>query len=328
MVEYPKNELSRFNGKILSPKIFLIRPQSKYFTSNSLIFDDQIKLVVDTGFQHGTGQLKSVRDYFDIGEADSILFSHYHIDHTVGSYVFPQCEKLIHSSEKDVLVSEETFLKFCYQTDLKSDYDKWKPRFLDFLEFEGLSGWKDLLLDHIQSFDINKPLDLGEIQLEFLHLPGHSPGHCGLYEPESKILFIGDIDLSKFGPWYGWRNANLQSFRQSIAKLKEFIENNSISIIIPSHSSPIENKQECLKRLSDFNNIFDERKRKILEFITKQKAGTTITELTKQSFIYQGSRSQPQFVHEVFERFMIEHHLEELKLEKLVLWDEDKVSLV
>ena len=74
---------------------------------------------------------------------------------------------------------------------------------MTFLEYEGLSGWKDLALDHIQSFDINKPLDLGEIRLEFLHLPGHSPGHCGLYEPESKVLFIGDIDLSKFGPWYG-----------------------------------------------------------------------------------------------------------------------------
>lgn len=327
MGKYAKSDLSRFNGRVLSPKIILITPQSKLFTSNTLIFDDEIKLVVDTGFQHGTGQLRSVRDFFNIGSDDSVFFSHYHIDHTIGSYIFSQSSKLIHGTEKDALVNEETFLKFCYQYNLNpSEYNKWKPRFLSFLEYEELSEWSDLTLNNIQSIDTSNPLDLGKTSLDILHLPGHSPGHCGLYEPDSRILFIGDIDLSKFGPWYGWRNANLQSFRESLVNLKQFIEENEISLIITSHSSPIENKQDCLLRLENYCKIFDERKRRILEFIIKhQPEGTTIGEITKQSLIYQGKKSTPPFVFETFERFMVEHHLEELTMEGHIDYEGDRV---
>lgn len=286
-----------------------------------------MKLVVDTGFQHGSGQLTSVRDFFSIGSDDSILFSHYHLDHIIGSHIFPQSSKLIHQSEKDALESEDTFLKFCYQETLTpSEYNQWKPRFLSFLEYEGLSGWTDLALDDALHVDTNNPLDLGKMSLDVLHLPGHSPGHCGLYEPEDQILFIGDIDLSSFGPWYGWKNANIQSFRQSIVRLRQFIEDNEISWIVPSHSEPINNKQDCLKRLENYDQIFDERKRRILEFITKQRQeGTTIGEITRQSPIYQGKESSPPHVFETFENFMVGHHLEELAIEGYVVLEGDRV---
>ena len=330
MVNYTKNELSRFNGRLLSPKVILIIPQSKLFTSNTLIFDDQTKLVVDTGFQHGSGQLTSIKDFFSIGSEDFIFFSHYHIDHIIGSHIFSSSSKLIHQSEKDAFESLEAFLQFCFQEKLNpSEYDQWKPHFLTFLEYEGLSRWTDLVLDDTQRIDTRRPLDLGEISLDVLPLPGHSPGHCGLYEPHNHILFIGDIDLSNFGPWYGWRNANIDSFQQSIAQLRQFIEDNEISWIIPSHSEPINNKQDCLKRLDLYGIKFDERKKRILEFITQQRSnGTTIGEIAEKSFIYQGKKSTPAFIFETFEYFMVEHHLEELVLEGYVNFEGDKVFFI
>ena len=169
-------------------------------------------------------------------------------------------------------------------------------------------------------------MDIGKKSVDIIHLAGHSPGHCGLYEPDSQVLFIGDIDLSKFGPWYGWRNADIQSFRQSLVKLEDFIENNEISWIIPSHTAPIEDKQECLTRLENYSKVFDERKGRIIEFITqKQKDGTTIEEITIQSFIYQGKKSDPPFIFETFERFMVEHHLKELFFEEGVYYDHDRI---
>lgn len=327
MADYAKHELSQLNGRLLSPKIILIMPRSKLFTSNTLVFDSQKKIVVDTGFQHGSGQLSSVRDFFSIGSDDFILFSHYHIDHIIGSHLFSQSSKLIHQSEKDAFKSEETFLQFCYQDNLSSsEYDLWKPRFLSFLEYEDLSEWTDLALDDTQLIDTGSPLDLGEISLDVLHLPGHSPGHCGLYEPDNQILFIGDIDLSNFGPWYGWRNADILSFRQSIGQLRQFIEENEISWIVPSHSPPLKNKQDCLKRLENYSQIFDERKRRILDFITRQRSnGTTIGEIAGQSFIYQGKISTPPFVFETFEYFMVEHHIKELSMEGQIIQEEKRI---
>ncbi|MFX1285858.1 MAG: MBL fold metallo-hydrolase [Promethearchaeota archaeon] len=327
MVNYSKYELSPFNGRILSPKVILIQPQSKFFTSNTLIFNDQVKLVVDTGFQHGSGQLTRVRDFFCIGSDDSIFFSHYHIDHIIGGHIFTQSSKLIHQSEKDAFESVEAFLQFCFQDKPSpSEHRQWKLHFITFLEYEGLTGWKDLAFNKIEWIDAQDPLDLGETSVDVLHLPGHSPGHCGLYESVNQILFIGDIDLSHFGPWYGWKNANLFSFRQSITHLRQFIKENEISWIVPSHSPPINNKQDCLNRLENFNKIFDERKKRILEFITQQRSnGTTIEAIAQQSFIYQGKISTPPYVFETFERIMVEHHLKELVLEGYVDFEGDKV---
>lgn len=36
-------------------------------------------------------------------------------------------------------------------------------------------------------------IDLGDRRLEVLHLPGHTPGSIGLYEPDSRTLFSGDV---------------------------------------------------------------------------------------------------------------------------------------
>lgn len=35
-------------------------------------------------------------------------------------------------------------------------------------------------------------VDLGDLALEVLHLPGHSPGSIGLYDPRARTLFSGD----------------------------------------------------------------------------------------------------------------------------------------
>lgn len=327
MAIYTKNELVRFNAAILSPGIVLIRPQdSRQFTSNMLFFDDQVKLMVDSGgFQHGSKRTATIRDFFQISPNDIVLFSHYHLDHTMGSHVFSENPKIIHQSEEDALKNIDNYFKFSLGPKAEAeDLDLWKPFFINFLKQEGLADWTDLAFNKIEPIDASSALDLGKKAIEIIHLPGHSPGHCGVYDPGSGVLFIGDIDIGlKFGPWYGWDNADLSLFRETIHKLKEFIESNEISAVIPSHSSPID-KPTSLKRLDDFSKMFDERTRKILEFITQQQSGTTISELVNQSIIHQG---KPIHLWEVFEQIMLEKHLKELEGEKRIYCEGDQINL-
>lgn len=35
--------------------------------------------------------------------------------------------------------------------------------------------------------------------LRVVHLPGHTPGHCGFYSPSKRILFVGDSIIYTFG---------------------------------------------------------------------------------------------------------------------------------
>ncbi len=36
-------------------------------------------------------------------------------------------------------------------------------------------------------------VEFGEVRLEVLHTPGHTPGHVVFYEPESKLVIVGDV---------------------------------------------------------------------------------------------------------------------------------------
>ncbi len=56
--------------------------------------------------------------------------------------------------------------------------------------------------------------------VEVIPTPGHTPGHVAFYFREPKILFMGDYDLSAFGPWYGDLYSNIDQTIESINLLK------------------------------------------------------------------------------------------------------------
>ena len=54
-----------------------------------------------------------------------------------------------------------------------------------------------------------------------IHLPGHTRGHCALLAEPDGVLFLGDIDLSGFGPYYGDAWSCLEDFERSLARVRE-----------------------------------------------------------------------------------------------------------
>jgi hypothetical protein len=57
--------------------------------------------------------------------------------------------------------------------------------------------------------------------------------HYCFYEPSAKVLFSSDYDLSAFGPWYGHRESNIDSFKDSVELLKKL----DIAVSAPSHGA-------------------------------------------------------------------------------------------
>lgn len=60
------------------------------------------------------------------------------------------------------------------------------------------------------------------ITMNILHIPGHMAGHLAVYLPKSKLMFMGDIDLTSFGPWYGCMDSDLLAFEHSIQILQKY----------------------------------------------------------------------------------------------------------
>lgn len=61
--------------------------------------------------------------------------------------------------------------------------------------------------------------DLGGSRVRAIHMPGHTSGHCVLLVEPEGVAFIGDIELSGFGPYYGDATSNLDEFRRTLERL-------------------------------------------------------------------------------------------------------------
>ena len=73
-------------------------------------------------------------------------------------------------------------------------------------------------------------IDLGNRQIEVLHTPGHSPGHCCFYEADRGYLYSGDLVycgcLDAFYP-----TTDPELFKRSIQKIQQLF----VKRILPAH---------------------------------------------------------------------------------------------
>jgi len=174
---------------------------------------------------------------------------------------------------------------------VESDWLKW---FHEYFVFQPSSPTR--------TFKPNEIFNFGETQWRAVHTPGHTPGHCCFYEPNRKIMFSTDIDLTSFGPWYGNPNANLGDFIKSIKALNEF----EMGVICTSHSFPIRNNIN--KTIKDYLNIIYMRDDRILSLLKKEMS---LNELEAKNIIYK-KEQKTHLNFAWFEQNMIKKHLDRL----------------
>jgi glyoxylase-like metal-dependent hydrolase (beta-lactamase superfamily II) len=84
-------------------------------------------------------------------------------------------------------------------------------------------------------FNDGDTLDLGSMQVQAIHAPGHLDDHYCFLETASGTLLSIDIDFTGFGPWYGNPEGDIERFRDSVLKLRRVPFNR----ICSSHKAPI-----------------------------------------------------------------------------------------
>ncbi len=254
---------------------------------NGLFIDDDIKILVDTG--SGREPLEKLLE--QVGHVDVVINSHYHLDHIAHNSLFKESEFWAHEYDAPALRSKE-----------------------DFCRFVGIDDkfWTELLKafpvpDDLYSTEVDKVLtdgqwiNTGRMQWQVVHLPGHTPGHIGLYQPERGILFTGDIDLSSFGPWYGNKSSDIQQFLQSIERVKQFQPNT----VVTSHGKVVTEKIEFA--LDRYAGVVFEREQKITNALKERPM--SLAELVPKCIIHPHQSKQ---AHEFFEGMMLEKHLGQL----------------
>ncbi|MCF2138223.1 MAG: MBL fold metallo-hydrolase [Candidatus Thorarchaeota archaeon] len=158
----------------------------------------------------------------------------------------------------------------------------------------------------------------GDLTLVCRYTPGHLPDHMCVEIPELKAVYASDIDCTEFGPFYGHPNSSIDEFRQSISMLREtdydyYISGHLTSVLVPNYK----------EALGAYDKQFDIREDLVLAAIAE--GATTVPEITITPIIYP-SLTNPVFLQ--FERWMVEHHVENLIRKGLVTNDHGRLRMV
>lgn len=225
---------------------------------------------------------------------DRILNSHCHEDHTAGNSLFSDAACHLHERDLPGIRSLDAMLEiFGYPEPV---YSGWKQALVERFHF---SPRPDAL--PYQDGDV---FDLGGgVRIRTIHAPGHTRGHCLLHIEPDDVLFLGDIDLSSFGPYYGDAWSSLDEFIPTLAKVRTLRARHYATF----HHVGVIDHDTFLARLDRFEAKIPEREQRLLAYLAEPR---DLDEIAEHRFIYRPEDPVP-FATPV-ERWSMQQHVERL----------------
>ncbi|TFG28442.1 MAG: MBL fold metallo-hydrolase [Promethearchaeota archaeon] len=228
---------------VIREKLAEIDPRfNSVYTNLFLLIGSKSALLIDTGA--GVFSLKPIIDEL-IGMMDlKVVNTHCHWDHVGGNHEFN--EIYIHENEK-LTISRPINI-----TNLRSSPKDIVKRYEKFqFSLPPASSVKPL-----KDGDI---IDLGDLALEIIHTPGHSPGSICLLSNRNE-LFTGDT--AHFGTPYLPKKKMFPEVLTNLSKLINLCEKQKSIEIYPSHEEfgvGIELLSKLYNGISNIENIWDKR---------------------------------------------------------------------
>lgn len=292
----------------IGPLIVIESPQNcKVPYSRSLFIDSPERVLIDSGAEPQA--LLEIEKQFGL---ESIMYTHYHPDHTQYGYLFPNAEKIINPIEFEATRSLDNIAKeYAIVQEMRhSELEKWKQSVPP--------QWEQSLQQISKVCEYDTDYSFGEVKTIFLHTPGHTKGFSCPYFPELGVVFTGDYDMSSFGPWYNGTDGNIDDFINSGKMLLQL----DADTYITGHHKGIFTKTEFKKAMEAFLSVIDKREEAIAKYVSM---GLTFEELTNVGIFYQKPILENP-IYQVWERSGIRKHLKRMGL-SVPEMEEGKISL-
>jgi glyoxylase-like metal-dependent hydrolase (beta-lactamase superfamily II) len=203
--------------------------------------------------------------------ADLVILGHVHEDHMAGLHHLPKARVQVHQADLDAARSWQGLSRhYGYPQPVLNDLRRKIEVDFHYRPRPDATGYAD-----------GQVWDLGGARVRAVHLPGHTAGHCVLLVEPQGIAFIGDFDLSSFGPYYGDATSNLTEFRSSLQRLAEL----PASVWITSHhKGVVDDRAQFDVLLRAFAGRIDEREARLLQMLA---AGPqSLAQLVEQRLLY------------------------------------------
>ena len=191
---------------------------------NSFLIDGPFKILIDPGHQHLFTELRNSLDSINIRieDIDLIIATHMHPDHIEAVQFFSSLSTMVTIHETEYRSFQEKAASF-YDFNVEPDF-----------------------------FLTEGTLKAGNIELEVIHTPGHSPGSICLYWPSHKALFAGDVIFEQGVGRTDLPGGNGEQLKKSIGRLSSL----NLELLLPGHGDIIRGRENIDRNFSLVENIY------------------------------------------------------------------------
>jgi glyoxylase-like metal-dependent hydrolase (beta-lactamase superfamily II) len=236
---------------------------------------------------------------------DMVILGHAHEDHMAGLHLFPRIP--VFAPEQDLAAVQ------CW--DGLSKHYGYRPHVLALMRDKIERNFHYAPRPDAIGYKDGHVWDLGGVQVRAVHMPGHTAGHSMLLVEPDGIAFIGDIDLTGFGPYYGDGCSNLAAFRRS---LEQIAEQPASAWVTFHHKGVITERTKFLELLDAFKAKIDRREEAILGALATQPH--TLDSLVSHRFLYPPGHSDV-YIDDAERKTIVEHLDELIRSDRVLLRD-------
>lgn len=294
-----------YGARIGDVEFIWARNSKEFLFSNSILIHGDSPVIVDP-----SASFSYIAQLAEAHYVKTVLNTHYHADHRSLNQLFQNVVFASHTADAQAISDFTYYNKISAEE--HSFYHEW---------IAGIFK-KYKIVDCPVSLKLSDGdvIDTGAERIHIIHIPGHTPGHIALHFEMADILFVSDIDLTPYGPWYANELSNIELFKASIAKVR----NIECKYYVPSHGERIYDREKFLEKLDRFAGAFAARDEKILELLKDHPM--ELGELCSNGIVYkQASLVDPLKCY--FQLAMVKKHIDILEKQGMIVRDGEKIVL-
>jgi glyoxylase-like metal-dependent hydrolase (beta-lactamase superfamily II) len=201
---------------------------------------------------------------------DRVLNSHCHEDHIAGNHLFPNVPWHLHEEDLPGIQSLDNMMGiYGFTPEVRKTFEK---VVVDRFHYRTKPD--------AQPFRDGDVFELGEARVRVIHSPGHTRGHSFFFIEPDEVLYLGDVDLSSFGPYYGDAWSDLEDFERTLKFAREIRARHYATF---HHIGVIDDRETFIERIDRFAAVIQSRESRLLDYLEQPHS---LDEIAEHRFVY------------------------------------------